>query len=200
MRAFGASLLLGLAGAFVPWNNEWDVSTYTAAGASSGDSDDPTNSSLFLPSAVAVHIEEQQLYIADTGNHKVKKLDLTEGGNASTKMSTFVGSERGSRNGVGTHAQLREPSGLALDPTVSSRHPDGVLYVADTGNHAISAVDMRTGRSRTLAGSTGVSGFVDGRGLAASFWRPTGLALAVARRQFVGTGLKLIDVSMNPAL
>ena len=48
MRAFGASLLLGLAGAFVPWNNEWDVSTYTAACASSGDSDDPTNSSLFL--------------------------------------------------------------------------------------------------------------------------------------------------------
>ena len=81
-RALAVPLLLGLAEAYVPWNNEWDVSTFTAAGASSGDSDDATNSSLFLPSAVAVHIQEQQLYIADTGNHKVKKLDLTEGGNA----------------------------------------------------------------------------------------------------------------------
>eukprot|EP00966_Prymnesium_polylepis_P250584 5794495-Prymnesium_polylepis.1 len=92
-------LLVGLGEAYVPWNEQWDIQTYTAAGNDAGDSDDATNSSLFLPSAVAMHIEAQQLYIADTGNHKVKVLDVSEGGNVSSRMKTFIGSVRGSRNG-----------------------------------------------------------------------------------------------------
>ena len=45
------------------------------------------------------------------------------------------------------------------------------------------AVELATGRARTLAGSPGVTRFVDGRGRAAAFSQPRGLALHVRARQ-----------------
>ena len=131
--------------AYLPWNEDSDFTTTTIAGSTGGDSDGTsTNSSLFLPSAVAVDIAAQQLYIADTGNHKLRRLDL-KGGN----MSTLAGSIQGSADGIGTAARLNDPSGIAVDEHV------GILYVADTGNMVIRSVHLSTGRVRTLAGSTG---------------------------------------------
>jgi len=56
--------------------------------------------------------------------------------------------------GTGEH---ESDSGLALDANVQSPDsiafaPDGTLYVADTGNHLIRAVDLTTGRIRHVAG------------------------------------------------
>jgi len=78
------------------------------------------------------------LYVADTYNHKVKRLDPR-----TTETRTFLGSgEPGRRDGRGTVSEFKEPSGLSL---AGDR-----LYVADTNNHAIRVVDLTTEEVTTL--------------------------------------------------
>lgn len=159
------------AAAYVPWNEENDYRTDVYAGSVRGDADGTANVSLlYRPTALSIN-PGTSLFIADTGNHKIKVVDL-----ATTVTSTLVGSVSGSANGIGAAAMLREPSGVAIDTHLNR------LYVADTGNHVIRVVDVASRRMRTLAGADGVSGFVDARGRAAHFWRPHGLAINIYTR------------------
>ena len=80
------------------------------------------------------------LYVADTYNNKIKLLDP-----ATKRCSTFAGSgEEGLEDGDASVARFDEPQGVAV--------AEGVLYVADTNNHALRAVDLRADRPvvRTL--------------------------------------------------
>lgn len=61
------------------------------------------------------------------------------------------------------------PSGLAVAA-------DGTVYVADAGNHAVKAISPG-GDMRTVAGQAGTAGRNDGKGIAARFNQPAGLAL-----------------------
>jgi sugar lactone lactonase YvrE len=88
------------------------------------------------------------LYVADTWNNEIRALDLTAGTTrtvAGTGAAGFSGD-----GGPATAAELRQPSDLELGP-------DGRLYVADTGNHAIRVVDLAGGTIETLLG-TGTAG------------------------------------------
>ena len=161
--------------AYVPWNKGDDYFVRTLAGSGvSGYADGPsTNASFWLPSAVAVASQAQVLYVADMGNHRVRAIDI-----ATAEVTTLVGgATRGYADGVGAACLLDEPAGVAVDEYA------GVLFVADSQNRVIRAVELATGRARTLAGSPGVTGFVDGRGRAAAFSQPRGLALHVRARQ-----------------
>ncbi|MGW8394309.1 hypothetical protein [Pseudoduganella sp. HUAS MS19] len=64
------------------------------------------------------------------------------------------------------------PAGLAVAA-------DGTVYVADAGNHAVKAISP-AGDVRTVAGQAGTAGRKDGRGIAARFDQPAGLALDAA--------------------
>lgn len=75
------------------------------------------------------------LYIADTYNHKIKRLDPATG-----EVRTLFGAGSGWRDGA--EPLFYEPGGLDV--------VGGVLYVADTNNHAVRAVDLATGEARTL--------------------------------------------------
>ena len=75
------------------------------------------------------------LYVADTYNSKLKRIDLENGG-----IETWLGDTSGWRDG--TSPLFNEPGGLSYD--------GGVLYVADTNNHAIRLVDAVTGDTGTL--------------------------------------------------
>ena len=87
------------------------------------------------------------LYIADTGNHRIRKVDST--GTITTVAGT--GEDRfGGDGGPATAARLREPRGVAVDGA-------GNLYIADTRNHRIRKVDT-SGVITTIAG-TGEYGF-----------------------------------------
>src|SRR4029453_14920214 len=80
-----------------------------------------------------------RLFIAATYNHRIKVLDPT-----TRRVSTFAGSGApGHRDGAAAAAQFHEPGGLAL--------AGDTLYVADTNNHAIRAVDIRSAEVRTVA-------------------------------------------------
>jgi len=109
------------------------------------------------------------IYVADTGNNRIRKISFDASGN---KIITTIagGPAAGSTDGSGTSSRFNGPQGLALDS-------NGNLYVADTGNNTIRTIDLKTGGVTTLAGSAGTSGSDDGVGSEASFNRPTGLVV-----------------------
>jgi sugar lactone lactonase YvrE len=93
------------------------------------------------------------LYVADTGNHRIRR--ISPSGVVSTVAGTGVAGFSGDE-GPGLSAQLSSPRGVAVDG-------EGLLYIADTGNHRIRRLES-DGRISTLAG-TGVAGFAgDGSG------------------------------------
>ena len=79
------------------------------------------------------------LYVADTYNGKIKRIDPLRRSSAG-----FAGSgTRGMADGPRLTAQFDEPSGICV--------LGNDLYVADTNNHRIRVVDLATGAVRTLA-------------------------------------------------
>lgn len=72
------------------------------------------------------------LLVADSYNNKIKRVDPR-----TRRSTTFLGDgQTGDRDGVGTGARFREPSGLVV--------LDGRLYVADTNNNLVRVVDLAT--------------------------------------------------------
>jgi DNA-binding beta-propeller fold protein YncE len=76
------------------------------------------------------------LWVADTYNSKIKKLDPT-----SLEIVTAFGGEQGWSDGSGGSSSFSEPGGLS--------YAEGKLYVADTNNHAIRIIDLETGEVAT---------------------------------------------------
>lgn len=92
------------------------------------------------PQGIAATEEDGQpvLYLADTFNNKIKRVDPVR-----RESSTIAGTgEQGLVDGDALDAEFREPSGLALH--------EGLLYIADTHNHAIRVVDLDRQEARTL--------------------------------------------------
>jgi DNA-binding beta-propeller fold protein YncE len=78
------------------------------------------------------------VYVADTYNNKIKRLDP-----ATKRVETFLGSgEEGAGDGDAAAAAFDEPQGLTV--------ADDILYVADTNNHALRAADLRASRPRVV--------------------------------------------------
>jgi hypothetical protein len=87
----------------------------------------------------SAQIETPLLYVADAYNHKIKLLDPDSG-----TVSTYAGSgESGFEDGPAESARFHEPSGLSI--------AGSTLFVADTNNHAIRALDLEQHEVRTLA-------------------------------------------------
>jgi len=78
------------------------------------------------------------VWVADSYNNKVRRIDITSG-----SISTVAGGDaHGLADGVGREARLWEPGNI--------RAGWGMLYVADTNNHAVRALDPTNGELRTL--------------------------------------------------
>ncbi|QYM77807.1 immunoglobulin domain-containing protein [Horticoccus luteus] len=116
------------------------------------------------PAAIAVD-GGGTAYVADTGNHTIRKIT------AAGVVTTLAGKAgvAGSADGAGTAATFDAPSGIAVDAA-------GNVYVADTLNHIIRKVTA-AGAVTTIAGSPGQAGSADGTNAAARFSWPQGLAL-----------------------
>lgn len=107
------------------------------------------------------------LYVADRLNDAIRAVDLATG----AVMTLAGGNGAGSDDGVGGAARFESPGGLALDEAA------GVLYVADTFNSTVRAIDLSTAAVSTIAGVAGVDGAVDGPVATARLDMPQGVAL-----------------------
>lgn len=102
------------------------------------------------------------IYIADTGNHAVRRIARTGA------VTTVAGNGApGFANGNGRSASFNLPSDVALDRA-------GNIFVADSGNNAIRKISA-SGDVSTLAGN-GTAGSSNGAGPAATFKGPAYLA------------------------
>jgi sugar lactone lactonase YvrE len=113
------------------------------------------------------------LYIADTGNNRVVKI----GGGSQTVFAGTGTSGSGGNGGLATSATLKGPSAVAVSAS-------GVVYIADTGNNEVRAVDPITNNISLFAGggtNCGQPLAVDAQGdgcsaLQATLNAPAGLA------------------------
>lgn len=89
--------------------------------------------------------EDGLLYIADTGHHRVLEIALAGDLSAARVRRVFGSGVPGLVDGEGKAARFRRPHGLARQGRT--------LWVADTDNHALRAIDLATGAVRTVAGT-----------------------------------------------
>lgn len=140
----------------------------------SGDGGPATAARLTFPQTI-VASATGAIYVADLGNHRVRKVALdgiitTVAGNGSPGFS--------GDGGPGGGAQLNSPWGLAVDGQEA-------LYIADTDNHRIRKLTA-DGTLTTIAGN-GAPGFAgdNGQALAARLFEPAGLALDAAHNLYI---------------
>lgn len=131
-----------------------------------GDGGPATDACLYYPRGVAVD-GKGNLFIADTGNARVRRVDLAAG-----IITTVVGNGTPyfcGDGGPATSACL-DPRGVALDV-------DGNLFIADGFNDRIRRVDAASGTITTVAG--GADGFCGDGGPATSACLRAPYAVAV---------------------
>jgi sugar lactone lactonase YvrE len=141
------------------------VTTLAGSPGAQGSNDGTGSAARFSnPAGVAVD-GTGNLYVADSGNHTIRKVTPTG------IVSTLAGSPgaQGSDDGVGSEARFNSPIGVALDNA-------GNLYVADRDNRTLRKVTPG-GVVTTLAGNPGVQGSADGSGDDARFGEPDSVAL-----------------------
>ena len=101
------------------------------------------------------------LYLADSGNNRIRRVD------AGAKVTTFAGKGTAALlDGERLKAAFNAPRGISMDDA-------GVLWVADSGNHAIRRIG-KDDKVSVLAGN-GAPGYKDGKGAAAAFSGPGGI-------------------------
>ena len=123
----------------------------TGRGGYNGDGFLAVHKQLNYPLGVAAD-GQGHVYVADTHNHRVRKVNTATG-----EISTVAGSGQWGFSGDGgpaVNARLDRPHGVALDAA-------GNLYIADTWNHRIRRVDP-SGRIATVAGNGAVGLWGDG--------------------------------------
>lgn len=137
---------------------------YTIAGTgtqgSSGDNGYATSATLSYP--MHTHIDSAgNIYIADTGNCRIRKLTTSTG-----IINTIIGTGDCNYNGDGgyaTSAWIHNPRGFSLVRSGSTSY----YFVADTLNHRIRRVTASTGIIATIVG-TGTASYSGDNGYATS--------------------------------
>lgn len=150
------------------------VTTLAGTGSTTPFADGPGASATFSsPQGIAVDASGN-VYVADTGNHRIRKITLD--GNVETLAGSGVSGALD--NSDPKAAKFNEPRGIAVDSTGST------VYVADNASHIIRKISDSEGVV-TLAGKAGVLGAVDGAGADARFKQPWGLALSASGYLYV---------------
>jgi len=151
------------------------ISTVAGTGESgfAGDGRAAVNAQLNSPQGVAAD-SAGDIYIADTGNERVRKVDTTG------TITTLAGNGATGYSGDGgsaTSATLWSPRGLALDS-------NGYVYIADTSNSAIRKV---VGTTITTVAGNGLAGFSGdtGKATSAQLRYPRGVAVDSAGNMYI---------------
>jgi sugar lactone lactonase YvrE/thiol-disulfide isomerase/thioredoxin len=190
----GEHLFIAMAGSHHIWRMRLDGSSLAVYAGNGGEDivDGPLFSprpfqpgyaSFAQPSGLAS--DGEWLYVADSEGSSIRAVPF----DPKRQVRTVIGTSQlpqarlftfGDRDGSREHALLQHPLGVA--------YHDGTIYVADTYNNKVKAVDAKTGAVRTLAG-TGKPGATDEP---ATFDEPGGLSYAAGRLYVADTNNHLI--------
>jgi sugar lactone lactonase YvrE len=149
------------------------VTTLAGTAGMQGSTDATGASARFFQPGDVVADASGTLYVADTGNHTIRRIT------AAGVVTTFAGlaGSSGSANGSGSSARFNTPGGIAIDSM-------GNLYVADTLNDTIRKITS-AGVVTTLAGVAGTNGSADGPAATATFFQPAAVAVDASGNVFV---------------
>lgn len=142
------------------------------------------------PVGLALSPDEQYLYVADAGNHVIRRVVRKTG-----KTTLLAGDPQtlGFQDGVGKKARFHTPWSLAFNKKGT------VLYVADRDNHAIRKIRLSDTKVITLAGN-GSSGYADGIFSSARFSLPNNIEYR-DRKLYVaevgGERIRLLDLALG---
>ena len=158
------------------------VSTLAGYAGSAGHADGiGSNARFTTPQNVCVDPLTGNLYVSDTRNNTIRRIDPRTGAVTTVAGAPPEGSA-GFADGTTSAARFDEPNGVAVDA-------DGNIYVGDTLNATIrkisgvltkaadGTVTTGPGTVSTVAGVVEFSGNSDGTGSAAQFWFPYGIAV-----------------------
>jgi len=157
------------------------ISTIAGTGTPgfSGDGEPASAARIAAPQGVVLDATGT-LYIADSGNNRIRRVDARTG-----TISTYAGNGTQGFSGDGspaTGAGLGQPRGVALDG-------GGNLYIADYGSYVVRKVAAGSGIISVVAGN-GTRGFSGdgGPATAAGFDYPTGVASDTAGNLYIVDG------------
>lgn len=156
-----------------------DLTVRTLAGGGVQGHADGSASDATFSGPQGLAYRDQQLYVADAGNHCIRRVDLAA---KPIQVSTFAGTGvPGRTDGQAASAQFREPVALAWSPS-------GELLVCDAGNHSLRGIAISpTGSAstvRTLIGN-GLRGGGDGDALGPRLADPQGVAVDAGGAMYV---------------
>lgn len=114
-----------------------------------------------------IAVERDLLYVADAGNHAVRRIQLRTG-----DIDTVFGA---GRRGTAEDCTVTDARAVAMDQPRAVALSGGRLFVATAGDNRIWSYDPGTHALRCLAGS-GALDVVDGNGAEAAFAEPVALA------------------------
>jgi sugar lactone lactonase YvrE len=120
-----------------------DVTTAAGQIGVVGSDDGPGAQAHFQePEGLALDGPARQLYISDTDNHTIRRLDLASGA-----VTTVAGAPTasGDVDAIGAAARFSRPTALALDETAK------VLFICDAGNQKIRSMTLGDASVATIA-------------------------------------------------
>lgn len=161
----GRGLYIAMAGTHQIWRLDLgtnEVHPYAGTGAESLVDGERTAAVLAQPSALA--IEDERMYFADSESSAIRWVQLPPGNEVNTVVGTGL-FDFGDEDGSAERARLQHPQGVAWH--------DGIVYVADTYNNKIKAIDPTTRMARTFLGSA-QAGLRDGSD--PLFYEPSGIS------------------------
>ncbi|HET9834960.1 MAG TPA: thioredoxin-like domain-containing protein [Rhodanobacteraceae bacterium] len=128
--------------------------------------DYPPGQRIAISGPSAITLSGDRVYVAVTGQHQIWRIDLH-----TSAIDVLAGSGRcGVRDGNGAECRLAQPSALAMLP--------GMLAIADAAGNAIRQLRLSDFSLGTLAGGGPyMSGLEDGIATQARFAHPLGLAV-----------------------
>ncbi|HEX4322708.1 MAG TPA: FG-GAP-like repeat-containing protein [Acidobacteriaceae bacterium] len=158
-----------------------------------GDGGPATSATLDFPMGLALD-KSQNLYIADSDNNVVRKVDAVTG-----VISTYAGNGQVNLNtngdgGLATSAEIYHPTGLALDNA-------GNLYVSETYGGRVRMVSASTGIITTYAGNeNGVLVGDGGPATSATLPQPGALAIDAGGNLYIATAGRIRKVTAGTGI
>lgn len=154
---------------------------------STGDGGPATNATLGYVNGVAVDPSGEYIFVTDTGNHCIRRINLTSGIIDSIAGTIGVAGATGDGSAA-INATLNSPRAVAVAPS------GDYLVIADARNFCVRLLNLTTGIISTVAGKIGIdlpfyltsTGFGDGGAATnALFIRPTGVAVGFDGALFI---------------